>query len=466
MLLAGALAGCSDDDPGSPDAAPPGPPDAMPQEANLESVQNLFNRSCAGGSCHINFMNEPAGALDLRPGAACSNLLQIGSVEVPAQTLLVPGNPAQSYLVCKSTPGCEDLPDRAELMPPPGGLGATDLDLLSRWITAGAPGCNNTGVDTTPPTFAGAKVAAGQAQAIRLEWDAATDDVTQAEEIVYAVYQAAQTGSQDFTQPPVIETPAGATSAVVGGLAVSTQYFYVVRARDAAGNLDLNTEEISATTLAIADTAPPAFDGLTAANPLGATVVELTWTAATDDLSAAGDIAYNVYVAEATGAQDFGAPRQTTLGGASSALVTRLRAGTTYFIVVRAQDRALNEDGNTVEISVTTPPDIFFPQDVQPILTASCTNSVCHDASLSAQGLNLTDGNAHQNLVTVDATQCGVGDTRLRVDPTDPSNSYILDKLLNKNLCTGEAMPRGGPPLAVEDIATIQLWIEQGALAE
>jgi hypothetical protein len=466
-LFATALAGCpSDDTPEEPpDAAPPAPPDAMQQEANLENVQALFDRSCGGSDCHINFANQPAGALDLRAGASCSNLIQIGAVEVPEQSLLVPGNSAQSYLLCKSTPDCAELPDRAVLMPPPGGLGAIDRDLLSRWIAAGAPGCNTTGLDSTPPLFAGAKMADGQTQAIRLEWDAATDDVTQAEEIVYQVYQATQTGSQDFAQP-LLETPPGATSAVVGGLAVSTQYFYVVRARDAAGNTDLNTEEVTATTLAITDTAPPTFAGLNAGMALGATVAELSWAAATDDTSPDSDIVYNVYVSETSGGQNFTTPQLTTLGGATTALVTRLRAGVTYFFVVRARDRALNEDTNTVEVSVTTPPDIFFPEDVQPILTANCTFSACHDASFPAQSLNLTSGNSHENLVSADATQCVAGDTRLRVDPADAANSYILNKLLNTDLCTGVAMPRGGPPLAAEDVATIQLWIEQGALAE
>jgi len=463
MLLAGALAGCGDDDPVSPDGGPPGDPDAMPQEPSLENVQNLFNRSCVGSTCHVDFANEPGGALDLREGIACSNLIQIGSVEVPEQTLLVPGNPALSYLLCKSTPGCADLPDRAILMPPPGGLGATDIDLLSRWIAAGAPGCN-TGADTTAPAFDGAKAAEGQAHAINLTWEAAIDDVTQPEEIVYLVYQATQAGAQDFTQPPVLETAPGATSVVVGGLAVSTQYFYVVRARDAAGNTDLNSEEITATTLAVEDSTPPTFAGATAATALGATVVNVTWAAASDDLSPAGDISYNVYVAEATGGQDFGTPRVTTPAGATSAQITRLRAGTTYFIVVRAQDRALNEDQNTVEVQATTDGDIFFPQDVQPILTARCTNSICHDASLSAQSLRLTEGSAHESLVGADATQCT--DARLRVDPENPDNSYLLDKLLGQNLCTGEAMPRIGPPLEADEIATIQQWIAEGAPAE
>lgn len=458
LLLAGALAGCGDDGGDTPDAMPP-------LEPSLDNVQNLFNRSCGGGTCHIDFMNEPGGALDLRPGATCANLVQVASVEVPARQLLVPGNPGQSYLLCKSDPDCADLPDRAVLMPPPGGLGETDLDLLSRWITAGAPGCN-TGADNAPPTFAGAKSAAGQVQAIRLEWDDATDDKTQPEDIVYLVYQASQAGAQDFTQPPVLETEPGANSVVVSGLAASTQYFYVVRARDEAGNVDLNTEEISATTLSIEDSTPPTFAGAATATALGATVVELTWEPATDDVSPAEEISYNVYMAEASGEQDFGTPVVTTPGGATSALVTRLRPSVTYFFVVRAVDRALNEEQNTVELQATTDDDVFFPQDIQPILTASCAVSGCHSGAAPAQELDLSEGKAHGSLFEVQSVQCLESDMRLRVTPGNPDASYLIDKLRNRNICGIETlrMPRDADPLPEETIQLIEQWITEGAL--
>jgi hypothetical protein len=253
----------------------------------------------------------------------------------------------------------------------------------------------------------------------------------------------------------------------VGGLAVSTQYFYVVRARDAAGNVDLNTDEITATTTAVEDTTAPTFGGVAMAMTRGATVIDLSWAAASDDVSPAGDISYNVYVSETSGVYEFGTPTLTTAAGVTAASVTRLRPSITYFFVVRAVDRALNEDQNTVEASARTDDDIFFPQDVQPILTARCTGSACHDAAEPQLGMNLTEDSAHASLVGVDAVQCEGAGGKPRVDPMNPANSYIMDKLTGTaTLCDGDAMPLGGPPLAPEDIETIELWIMQGARAD
>jgi hypothetical protein len=135
ILLAGALAGCGGGGDSSPaDAAPP---DAVPAP-QLAEVQALFDRSCGGTFCHI---GGTFGALDLTPGESCAELVQVTALEDDTQTLLVRGNPGASYLVCKSDPNCANLPPGADLMPIPNGLDATDLDLLSRWVAAGAPGC-------------------------------------------------------------------------------------------------------------------------------------------------------------------------------------------------------------------------------------------------------------------------------------------------------------------------------------
>lgn len=455
MLLAVAVSGCGDDDGGGPDAGSPG----------LADVQALFSESCAGSTCHVGFSGAPAAGMDLRPSSVCASVINVDAAEVTTLRRIVPGNPDDSYLLCKVTPGCEDLPERAQLMPQgSNGLPADKRNLISSWIQAGAPGCNNAN-DMTAPRFEGVQGFTPLSQAVRLNWQPATDDVTQEDDIDYLVYVADESGGQDFGADAEVEATAGTLEATVAGLQPGGQYFFVVRARDAAGNIDTNTKEIVASPLAIIDNIAPTFAGATTANVLGGTAIELSWTAATDDVSNAADIKYNVYVAETSGGQNFTAPTQSTSVGQTQATVRGLRAGVEYFFVVRAEDEGGNEDTNTTEVRATTDGGIFFPEDIQPILTQKCTNAACHDGADPQEGMDLTEGNSHENLVGVVANQCELVDNRERVDPNNPENSYLLDKILGVDLCgdTVLRMPANGDPLSQNEIDAISKWIEDGA---
>ena len=104
--------------------------------------------------------------------------------------------------------------------------------------------------DQTPPTFAGLVSATtcvpgpigGRATSYTLRWEAATDNLTPSSRIVYDVYQSAVARGEDFSAP-TYTTPAGATSFATPGLPADRAVYFVVRARDKAGNRDLNTVE-------------------------------------------------------------------------------------------------------------------------------------------------------------------------------------------------------------------------------
>jgi hypothetical protein len=107
------------------------------------------------------------------------------------------------------------------------------------------------GMDGMPPSFAGLQRAfactpgpqrPGQTTAVALSWQAATDDVTPSAEIVYEVYVASAPGGEEFSKP-TWTTPPGATSFNAPGLASHGTFYFVVRARDGAGNEDHNTLE-------------------------------------------------------------------------------------------------------------------------------------------------------------------------------------------------------------------------------
>ncbi len=107
------------------------------------------------------------------------------------------------------------------------------------------------GADTTPPSFTGLKAAfactpgpqrPGQTTPFTLSWQAATDDVTPSSQIVYDVYVSATPGAEDFSRQ-TWTTPAGVTSYRTPGLPSHGTFYFVVRARDSAGNQDRNVVE-------------------------------------------------------------------------------------------------------------------------------------------------------------------------------------------------------------------------------
>jgi hypothetical protein len=105
--------------------------------------------------------------------------------------------------------------------------------------------------DHTPPSFAGLKsattcipgpIGGGTTASYNLSWDPATDNISHSKKIVYDVYQADTSGGEDFSTP-TYTTSAGATSFTTPPLTTDKSFYFVVRARDQAGNSDSNTVE-------------------------------------------------------------------------------------------------------------------------------------------------------------------------------------------------------------------------------
>jgi len=92
---------------------------------------------------------------------------------------------------------------------------------------------------------------------------------------------------------------------------------------------------------------------------------------------------------------------------------------------------------------------------------AACTE--CHtDAGRTPSGgLNLRHDVAYTSLVNV-ASRGKTGATR--VVPSNPADSYLLDKVEGAPGMVGERMPRtGGPYLTPGQILIMRRWIELGA---
>jgi hypothetical protein len=108
--------------------------------------------------------------------------------------------------------------------------------------------------DRTPPVFSGLRSATtcipgpvgggDRTSSFHLVWPAAKDNVTSSSRIAYDVYQATSPLAENFSRA-TYTTRRGATSFVTPPL-TSTEaetYYFVVRARDAAGNRERNRRE-------------------------------------------------------------------------------------------------------------------------------------------------------------------------------------------------------------------------------
>jgi len=142
VIAAGFTAACGNDH---------ATPDAVAAPPTLTAIRNdIFDKSCAFGSCHSGGM--PPAHLQLADDSVCHSLVLHTSCEFPTKMLVAPGNPDQSFLLDKmrGTASGTPAPDCAntnEQMP----LGATPLTAeqiaqVQDWIQAGA-NCDGTVVD-------------------------------------------------------------------------------------------------------------------------------------------------------------------------------------------------------------------------------------------------------------------------------------------------------------------------------
>lgn len=105
---------------------------------------------------------------------------------------------------------------------------------------------------------------------------------------------------------------------------------------------------------------------------------------------------------------------------------------------------------------------ISFAADVQPIFNQSCggVNS-CHLKAIPSEGLSLKAGESYADLVDVPAKQACNG--QVRVKGGSASDSYLVNKITNVDVCPGEKkMPPSGSLSATNKQKIID-WICQGA---
>jgi hypothetical protein len=98
-----------------------------------------------------------------------------------------------------------------------------------------------------------------------------------------------------------------------------------------------------------------------------------------------------------------------------------------------------------------------FDSILSDVLEPLCTN--CHVGATAPLGLRLDSANAYDLLVGVPSQQ---QPSLLLVDPGNPDDSYLIQKL-EGTAATGGQMPLDGAPLPQADIDVVRQWITDGA---
>ncbi len=348
-------------------------------------------------------------------------------------------------------------------------------------------------IDNTPPLFTGiTSVTSDSPGTLVVTWPPAQDDTSTQKQISYALYLA--TSSQLPLSPTATPTVTvlGTTTARIPGFAPDTTRFVVVRAIDAAGNLQTaNDKEASGHTLAAVTSADGGLDTtapVLSANPTVTQVINpasklnVSWPAATDDTDSASDIRYHICAsatpADCQGANFVDHVIVTTNWGTTTAALTLLTPRTEYSVYVRAEDRSGNLE--VADHFATQSTATSWSINVEPILFDRCI--ACHDtfdkpAAIVGIGSAFVEAQACVGQGTSNVADSGAC-LVLLIDPGRPEFSYIYRKINPLNLQTspfsstvpnnydGLQMPRDSSGVIdADDDDAVRSWIEQGANA-
>jgi hypothetical protein len=206
---------------------------------------------------------------------------------------------------------------------------------MASWIRLPAPG-DDAQAPTAPPSLAASAVTGR----VDLTWNAASDNVGV---VGYDVFRSTTPGFLADPSNHLAQTTALSYSDQ--GMNSGT-YYYLVRARDAGGNVSLSSNQASATV--VADSTPPDTTPGLVVSFVGPGKISLAWAAAIDDI---GVTDYRIEGCVGSGCSSF-----VQLGTSSGTTFDNpgLTAGTTYQYRVRAEDAHGNLGGYSSVVSATT----------------------------------------------------------------------------------------------------------------
>lgn len=116
--------------------------------------------------------------------------------------------------------------------------------------------------------------------------------------------------------------------------------------------------------------------------------------------------------------------------------------------------------GGDPSLGMAPPAPTAFDDVQVRVFDAHCNSGDCHGGRDAPFGLELTSGNAFDNLVGVPSAEVPAF---LRVAPRNAAESYLYLKLVDDPRILGDPMPAFRDPLDPDLIALVVDWIEGGA---
>lgn len=266
--------------------------------------------------------------------------------------------------------------------------------------------------DTQAPTAPNNLVTSNiTANGVNLSWNSAADNVG------VTGYKVYQNGN--------VLASTSVNNYAVAGLTANTSYNFRVTAVDAAGNESGFSNVQSITTLSATDTQAPTIPTNLVASNVTSTSINLTWTAATDNVAVVG---YNIYENNSL----------LTTTASTTFNLTNLNPATGYSLGVSALDAAGNESAISNPISVTTldPPDTQAPTSPTNLTADTITETTVSLNWIAAtDNIGVTAYKIYQNGLSIATTAIN----SYTVQGLNPNTAYsfsvtALDAATNESL--------------------------------
>lgn len=216
------------------------------------------------------------------------------------------------------------------------------------------------------------------------------------------------------------------------------------------------------TSMATADVVAPSFAGVATVEKVSgsATQLSVTWAAATDLVTPASEITYEIVV------YPYPSDFQTRLGfsvkNQTEYIVTGLAPASTYEILVTAVDGEGNWSAGGTHQPATTDSIVSFAKDIQPTLQSAECGMSCHNANTQEPAMDLVT-DTYNALVNAEMEYCPPG---LRIQPGNVENSLLLSALdWGKKPCVAHLsrMPENGLKPSRNYLDAMESWILAGA---